>query len=166
MTDRLTPEHRSWNMSRIRSRDTKPEKIVRSLLHRMGYRYRLDTRIKVRTAEGRSRSIQPDIVLPKHRTAIFVHGCFWHRHPECEFAYTPKSRLDFWQKKFAENVARDRRNEEALRSSGWRVIIVWECELAELDALPQRLHDAIHGITRYAPPESSDSLMVAERPKL
>lgn len=120
MADRITKEHRSWNMSRIRSGDTKPERLVRSLLHRAGYRFR----IRVNALPGR-----PDIVLPKYRTAIFVHGCFWHRHAECRYAYTPKSRTNFWEEKFKATVERDRKKTDELRSVGWRVIVVWECEL-------------------------------------
>lgn len=108
-------------MSRIRSRDTAPERLVRSAMHRAGYRFRLHSK----QLPGR-----PDIVLPKYRTVIFVHGCFWHRHPRCRFAYTPKSRVTFWQEKFRRNVDRDRRNARALRSIGWRVVTVWECQAA------------------------------------
>ena len=98
MADRLTKEHRSWNMSRIRGRDTGPERSLRSMLHRAGYRFRLhDKRLPGR----------PDIVLHKYKTAIFVNGCFWHRHAGCRNATTPSSRTDFWQKKFAETVERD-----------------------------------------------------------
>lgn len=120
MTDRLTPQRRSWNMSRIRGRDTLPERAVRSALHRAGYRFRLHRK----DLPGR-----PDIVLPKHSIVVFVHGCFWHRHPGCRFAYTPKSRITFWQQKFDGNVERDRRNVRALRALGWRVITVWECQI-------------------------------------
>lgn len=127
--DRLTRERRSWNMSRIRGRNTRPELAVRSLLHRLGYRFRLHSR----RLPG-----CPDIVLPKYRSVVFVHGCFWHRHPGCPFAYTPKSRTDFWAKKFAENVARDRRTIGTLRQAGWKVIVVWECELREPEALIRR----------------------------
>ena len=130
MTDTIPKEHRSWNMSRIRSRDTKPEKAVRSLLHRMGYRFRL---------HDRSLPGKPDIVLPRYRTAVFVHGCFWHRHKQCQYAYTPKSRIDFWTAKFQNNVIRDKNNELALRASGWHVLVVWECEIKELSALSKRL---------------------------
>jgi DNA mismatch endonuclease (patch repair protein) len=119
MVDTLTPERRSANMSRIRSRDTKPELIVRRILHSAGFRFRLN----VRTLPG-----SPDIVLPKYKIAIFVHGCFWHRHPGCKFAYSPKSRVDFWQKKFDENVARDEHKKRALEELGWHVVEVWECE--------------------------------------
>jgi DNA mismatch endonuclease (patch repair protein) len=121
MVDRLTREHRSWNMSRIRGLNTVPERQVRSALHRAGYRFRLHRK----DLPGR-----PDIVLPKHHTVVFVHGCFWHRHKNCRFAYTPKSRVRFWQNKFQNNVERDRRNVRALRALGWRVMTVWECEAA------------------------------------
>lgn len=128
--DCLTRKHRSWNMSRIRGQDTQPERAVRSLLHSLGFRFRLHSK----QLPGR-----PDIVLPKYRSVVLVHGCFWHRHPHCPFAYTPKSRTDFWASKFAENVARDGRTAAALRKAGWKVIIVWECELRRPDALSRRL---------------------------
>lgn len=130
MADRLSKERRSWNMSRIRSWDTKPELTVRSVLHRMGYRFRLHRR----DLPGK-----PDIVLPRYRTVIFVHGCYWHRHPRCRFAYTPKSQVEFWNSKFESNIARDRRNQRDLMDAGWRVIIVWECELRNLEKLTNRL---------------------------
>lgn len=118
--DTLSSEKRSWNMSRIRGANTKPELAVRSMLHRMGYRFRIANK----TLPGR-----PDIVLPKYRAVIFVHGCFWHRHPGCKYAYTPKSRLDFWEPKFEGNVMRDKNNLSLLRKAGWLPIVVWECEI-------------------------------------
>ena len=118
--DTLTPEHRSWVMSRIRSKDTKPEMIVRSWLHRNGYRFRLH----VKTLPG-----HPDIVLPKYRTLIEVRGCFWHRHEGCATATTPKSNKAYWNAKFRRNVARDRRHEVEWDNLGWNTIIVWECGL-------------------------------------
>lgn len=130
MTDRISKEHRSWNMSRIRFKDTEPEKTVRSLLHHMGYRFRLH----VKDLPG-----SPDIVLPKYRTVILVHGCFWHRHPKCKFAYQPKSRIEFWSKKFKANIKRDIDTIDKLRSLGWKVEIVWECQLKELDSIEQRI---------------------------
>jgi DNA mismatch endonuclease (patch repair protein) len=120
MVDRLTRERRSWNMSRIRSRDTGPELKVRSALHRAGYRFRLHRK----DLPG-----CPDIVLPKYRTVVFVHGCFWHRHLGCRYAYTPKSRVVVWNEKFRANVERDRRNKRDLRRLGWRVVTVWECRV-------------------------------------
>ena len=130
MVDRLTVSHRSWNMSRIGGKDTKPEKIVRSLLHRMGYRFRLHRK----DLPGK-----PDLVLPKYHTVVFVHGCFWHRHKGCKYAYTPKSRPEFWQAKFDANVDRDRRAQRELRRRGWRVLTIWECQTAQLQSLARRL---------------------------
>lgn len=130
--DIMSKEKRSWLMSRIRDRDTKPEKRVRSLLHGMGYRFRLHRK----DLPGR-----PDIVLPKYRTAIFVHGCFWHHHRGCKYAYQPKSRVEFWKEKFRQNVERDSRKKRALRKLGWRVIIVWECELEDSESLVKKLRN-------------------------
>ncbi|WP_281376738.1 very short patch repair endonuclease [Rhizorhapis suberifaciens] len=118
-TDPPVSPQRSALMSRVGPKDTKPEMLVRRTLHRLGYRFRLHQA----DLHGR-----PDIVLPRYRTVIFVHGCFWHRHPGCSKASTPKTREDFWQDKFATNIARDRRNEDALRADGWQVLVVWECE--------------------------------------
>jgi DNA mismatch endonuclease, patch repair protein len=128
--DRISKERRSWNMSRIRGADTKPERIVRSLLHQSGYRFRLHRK----DLPGR-----PDIVLPRYQAAILVHGCFWHRHKGCRFAYTAKSRQDFWKQKFTENVERDRRNLRALRKLGWRCLTVWECETRNPERLRARM---------------------------
>ena len=118
--DRLTPEKRSWNMSRIKSKDTTPERIVRSFLHRNGFRFRLHTK----DLPGK-----PDIVLPKYKTIIEVRGCYWHRHAGCKIATNPSTNSDFWQKKFSENIARDNRTEQELKALGWNVIVVWECEV-------------------------------------
>lgn len=112
-------------MARIRARDTAPEKHLRKLLHHEGFRFRLHSR----TLPGR-----PDIVLARHNAAIFVHGCFWHRHPGCASAYEPKSRTEFWTRKFEENVERDKRQIGALRDAGWRIGIVWECGLRRPEA--------------------------------
>ena len=117
-------------MSRIQSRDTKPEKTVRSLLHRMGYRFRLYRK----DLPGK-----PDIVLPKFRTAIFVHGCFWHRHKGCKFSYTPKSRIAFWNSKFGKNIERDGRVCDQLQEQGWHVVVIWECETKDMHALSERV---------------------------
>lgn len=131
MADTLTSERRSRNMSRIRGRNTKPELRLRSLLHRAGFRFRLHAR----ELPGR-----PDIVLPKYRTVIFVHGCFWHRHPGCKNATTPSTRRNFWQKKFDENVRRDARSSAELEGAGWTLLTVWECELeADADGVVRRL---------------------------
>lgn len=130
MVDTLTKEKRSWNMSRVRSKNTKPELIVRSLLFRNGYRYRLHKK----ELPG-----NPDIVLSKFNTVIFVHGCFWHRHNNCPDATTPKTRTEFWENKFQKNIERDLKNKVALIQAGWRVIIVWECETSAPDILLKRL---------------------------
>lgn len=119
MADRITPAHRSWNMSRIRGRDTTPEKLVRSALHRVGFRFRLN----VKDLPGR-----PDIVLPRYNTVVLVHGCFWHRHRGCSNATTPSTNRAFWGAKFDENKARDVRNLRKLRARGWNVHVIWECE--------------------------------------
>lgn len=123
-------EQRSRNMAAIRSANTKPEMRVRSALHAMGLRFRLHRK----DLPGR-----PDIVLPKHRTAIFVHGCFWHCH-RCRYgSVAPATRADFWAAKRAGNVARDRRNAAALRRLGWRVLTIWECEVRNDEAARQRV---------------------------
>lgn len=120
MADTITAERRSWNMSRIRGVDTRPERQLRSLLHAAGYRFRLHKT----NLPGR-----PDIVLPRYRTAIFVHGCYWHRHPGCRLATTPSTRTGFWTDKFAATVSRDARKAKELTALGWCVITVWECDL-------------------------------------
>lgn len=120
MTDVLTPEQRHRNMASIRSRDTSPEKLLRSRLFRCGYRFRLCDK----HLPG-----SPDIVLKRYHTVIFVHGCYWHRHQGCKYATTPASNTEFWKKKFQNNVERDKQNTHALLVSGWHVVIVWECQL-------------------------------------
>jgi len=117
-------------MSRIRGKDTTTERMVRPMLHRMGYRFRL---------HGKKLPGRPDIVLPKHKTVVFVHGCFWHRHKGCKNCTTPTSNRTFWVKKLEGNAARDRVKERALRRLGWRVIVVWECETAKLERLSPRM---------------------------
>lgn len=119
MADTVDPERRSQIMSRIRSRDTLPERTVRSLAHRLGYRFRLHRE----GLPGR-----PDLVFVRQQLAVFVHGCFWHRHAGCTNCTTPKTRADFWQRKFESNVARDRRNCEDLARLGWKPLVIWECE--------------------------------------
>ena len=120
MSDKLTPEKRSWNMSRIKSKDTKIEVEVRKYLFSKGYRFRKNDK----RYPGK-----PDIVLPKYHVAIFVHGCFWHRHEGCKDATTPKTRTEFWLEKFDKNVKNDQIKQEKLRELGWKVIVIWECEL-------------------------------------
>lgn len=129
--DTLSKQHRSWNMSRIQSRDTGPECSVRSILHGLGFRFR--------KSSGTRLPGKPDIVLTRHRTVVLVHGCFWHRHKGCRMAYTPKSRVAFWQRKFEANVRRDRKVRRLLRQAGWRIMTVWECELGDIERLTRRL---------------------------
>ena len=178
--DRLTKARRSWNMSRIRGKHTTPERVVRSLLHQMGYRFRLHARIpiaredrnrksevrrqtsglrpatsnrngrkKAQTAQKLSftqlstlnpqpsqrRFITPDIVLVRHRVAIFVHGCFWHRHRGCKNCTTPTHRREWWLNKLEGNAARDKLHQRALRKLGWRVIVIWECQTERPETL-------------------------------
>lgn len=121
---------RSDIMRSVRSSDTKPELLVRKVLHFLGLRFRLHQK----KLPG-----SPDIVLARFKTVIFVHGCFWHRHPGCRYATTPKTRQDFWLPKFAANVERDARKEAQLEELGWRVLTVWECETRDLQSLEQRL---------------------------
>ena len=140
MADKITPEHRSWNMSRIKGKDTKIEVKVRSWLFAKGFRFRKNDRRYPGT---------PDVVLPKYRTVIFINGCFWHRHEGCRYATTPKTRTEFWQKKFDRNVANDIRHKEELEAMGWNVITVWECELKKnlfeetMQGLKERINNNI-----------------------
>lgn len=131
MTNHLSPEQRSWNMSRIRSKNTKPEIMVRSILHRMGYRFRLHRK----DLPGK-----PDIVLPKYKTVIFVHGCFWHHHKGCRRGNIPKSNTDYWIPKIEKNKKRDRKHRAALRKLGWNVLTVWECEVNSIEKLSKKLY--------------------------
>jgi DNA mismatch endonuclease (patch repair protein) len=126
MVDHISKEKRSWNMSRIRSKNTKPEKIVRSLLHLLGYRFRIHRK----DLPGK-----PDIVLPKHKTVIFVHGCFWHRHKGCRRCTTPSTNREFWLNKFNRNVRNDKKNKIKLEKRGWEVCIIWECQTKDVKKL-------------------------------
>lgn len=117
-------------MSRIRGKDTKPELAVRSLLHGMGYRFRL------KNAEIPGK---PDIILPRYKTAIFVHGCFWHRHENCKYAYKPKTKIDFWQKKFDTNIRRDQKVSEQLKKLCWNQLVIWECEIKNYKTLKKKI---------------------------
>lgn len=135
--DIKSPTQRSWNMSRIRSQNTKPELLIRSFLYQQGFRFRL---------HEKSLPGSPDIVLPKYRTVIEIRGCFWHRHPGCKVAGMPLSNVDFWNAKFERNVARDKRNEVAINNLGWNLIVVWGCQVrdrAVLNRLPARIKAGI-----------------------
>ena len=130
MTDVFSEEQRSYVMSRVGSKNTKPELLVRSFLHRVGFRFRI---------HGRKLPGNPDLVLPKHQTVVFVHGCFWHRHKDCRRATMPASRVEFWKDKFDKNVARDRKNLALLKETGWRAIVLWECEITNVKGREERL---------------------------
>ena len=130
MIDVVAPRTRSRMMATIRGANTRPELLVRSFLHRNGLRYRLHAP----DLPGR-----PDIVLPRWRSAVFVHGCFWHRHPGCRFATTAATSKAFWQAKFNANVARDTRQVKSLMKAGWNVSIIWECEVESKEALGRLL---------------------------
>ena len=119
-------------MSRVKGRDTKPELLVRSIVHRLGYRFRLHEK----KLPGR-----PDIVLPRHRKAIFVHGCFWHGHQGCRRAARPATNHEFWDKKLDGNIARDAANLEALREAGWKVLVVWQCGMKDREDIEKMLAD-------------------------
>ncbi len=132
MTDVLSKEQRKYNMSRIRGKDTKPEKLVRSLLHKNGYRFRLH----VKSLPGK-----PDIVLPKHRKIVEVRGCFWHMH-NCKYGCVkPKSNADFWEIKRQATVRRDNKNQLLLEADGWKVLVVWECWCNDIEILETQLLD-------------------------
>jgi DNA mismatch endonuclease (patch repair protein) len=149
--DRLTKERRSWNMSRIRGKDTNPELIVRRLLHKMGYRFRLHVRIPIpeelqttKLKDGTSkriRAVSVDIVLPKYKTAIFVHGCFWHRHDGCKNCTTPTRRRDWWLTKLEGNALRDQMHLKALQNLNWHTIVIWECKTGNPDHITKLLKD-------------------------
>ncbi len=156
--DVFSQAKRSEVMAAVHSKDTKPELAIRKLLFSLGYRFRLQRK----DLPGR-----PDIVLPRFKLAIFVNGCFWHRHEGCKLASTPKSRVEFWQEKFARNVARDQRNYAALKEMGWQVLVIWECEVKGMVAaravpgLPPRQAEPAQPLPSY---ESGDeeSLEAAE----
>ncbi len=130
MADRITKRQRSHVMRSVGRKDTGPEVTVRSLLHRAGFRFRKN----VKALPG-----SPDIVLPRFRTVVFVHGCFWHQHPGCRRATRPASRQDYWDAKLTRNIERDREKAERLIADGWRVVVVWECETTDPGGLTQRL---------------------------
>ena len=128
-------EQRSRNMSAIKSKNTKPEIKVRKILHSMGYRFRLHSK----DLPG-----SPDIVLPKYKTVIFVHGCFWHRHENCKYASTPKTRKEFWNKKFKENIKRDLEIQDKIKNLDWRSVVIWECETKNIENLRDKIIDVFN----------------------
>ena len=153
MTDIVNSRRRSELMAAIRTRDTAPELAVRRIAHRMGLRFRLHRK----GLPGR-----PDLVFPRHGLVVFVHGCFWHRHEGCRYASTPKSRIAFWTEKFAANVARDARQQAALRALGWRVLVIWGCETRHKAAVERRLATLITDEGSPAERESILSVAVVE----
>jgi DNA mismatch endonuclease (patch repair protein) len=130
MTDVFSQEKRSWIMSRVKGRDTKPEILVRSFIFRMGFRFRIHRRDLPGT---------PDIVLPRHGKVIFVHGCFWHGHKRCPRSKRPTTNENFWNNKLDGNIKRDKRYRRELRQMGWKVLIIWECETKSPEKLLQKL---------------------------
>ena len=146
MTDVLTKEQRHLNMSHIRGTDTSIEVKLRKALFARGFRYRKNVGKMIG---------KPDIVLPKYKTVIFIHGCFWHRHPGCRYASTPKTRRDFWEEKFNRNIQRDKHQAEELINAGWHVLVVWECELKQ--DLPGVVNE-LEKIMKYMIPATSKKL--------
>lgn len=140
MPDVMTKKQRSYNMSRIRGKNTKPEELVRKYLFAQGFRYRKNDKCY----PGK-----PDIVLPKYHTIVFVHGCFWHQHPGCKAARIPETNKKFWADKFEKNVRRDKAVKKQLEVMGWRVIVVWECELSVKEKRETRLSTLVEEIREY-----------------
>lgn len=143
MTDHISPRRRSENMRRIKDQGTKPEMIVRRMVHAIGYRYRL---------HDPGLPGKPDLVFPSRRKVIFVHGCFWHQHPDkrCRHARMPKSRLEYWLPKLNGNKTRDRRSAAALRRLGWQSLVIWECKISTLDRLRARLKRFLEAESKQA----------------
>lgn len=132
--DIVPPERRSRIMGRIRGKDTGPERLVRKTAHALGFRYRLHDR----RLPG-----SPDLVFRGRKLALFVHGCFWHRHQNCKLSYQPKSNVEFWTEKFKNNVARDERVRKELEALGWKPAVIWQCETSDADRLARRLRDIL-----------------------
>lgn len=145
MADNHTPEVRSYNMSQIRSKDTKPEIWLRKQLYKKGFRYRKN----VKYIPGK-----PDLFLRKYNTAIFVNGCFWHRHAGCKYAYIPKSRVDYWNKKFVANVTRDLENQKVLLEMGIKCLVVWECSIRSVRKEDNNTERMINEIIGFLSSES------------
>ena len=142
MADIKSPEQRSQNMAKIRSKDTKPEEYIRHLLFSRGYRYRKN----VASVPG-----HPDAWLAKYNVALFVHGCFWHRHPGCKYAYTPKSRVEFWNRKFESNIARDKVVEDQLQAQGIRSLVIWECTVRQMRKDKAKEAEIVERIEEFLP---------------
>ena len=154
MVDRLTPAERSAHMARIKRANTKPELVVRRLLHRLGYRFRT----QFKNAPGR-----PDIAFPGRRKAIYIHGCFWHAHEGCSVSRVPKTHTDFWRAKFDRNRERDRRLEKAARDAGWDCLTIWECEVGDETKLANQLRKCLGPPKRQLLPENRRHTFVSCR---
>ena len=150
--DKLTPEERSKLMSKVHGKNTKPERLVRSMLHRAGYRFSLHRK----DLPGK-----PDVTLRKYKTVVFVHGCFWHRHEGCKKTTMPQSNVDFWRTKFERNVANDRKHRVELERLGWKVLVVWECELKRPEEVLERLRRELTLPETGAYSEARDPLPLA-----
>lgn len=133
--DIWSKEKRSKVMARIKSKHTNPELIIRSLVHRLGYRYRL---------HWKNLPGKPDLVFAKRRKVIFINGCFWHRHKNCKFAQIPKSNIEYWKIKFEQNQKRDARNQEKLKKLGWSILVLWECQIKNIEALRGKIKRFLH----------------------
>lgn len=135
--DIVNKDRRSEMMAGIKNRNTQPERLMRSALHQLGFRFRLQSS---KTLPGK-----PDIVLTKYKAVVFVNGCFWHRHPNCKYAYMPKSHVKFWKHKFSENLERDIKVQRSLRRIGWRTFVVWECQTSKSEVIAKRIGRTIRG---------------------
>ncbi len=149
MTDKISQRQRSWNMSRIRSANTKPEMIARSTLFKLGFRFRLNGKAPKKYFTKRKLPGKPDIVLAKYKTVIFVHGCFWHHHEGCKRATWPKTNKEYWIPKIKNNVIRDKENIKTLNKLGWKVFIIWECEISDKKFM-QRINIIINEMRKRA----------------
>lgn len=137
MADVFSTEERSQIMARVKSKNTKPEMLVRSLIHHMGFRFRL---------HHDKLPGKPDIVLPRHKKIVLVHGCFWHQHPGCSQAERPTSNTEYWNKKLDRNMERDKKNKAELERLGWQVLTLWECEIKKHEALWGKLEEFLYGL--------------------
>jgi len=159
--DRISKEHRSWNMSRIKGKNTKPELFVRSLFHRMGYRYRLNGKVSIKHHSKGILPGKPDIVLIKYKVVIFVHGCFWHHHCGCKYAYIPKTRTDWWENKFKKTIISDNNSVEKLIKLNFRILVIWECAINSyknnIDEFKNLLVDFMNSSNNYLEVESIDT---------
>ena len=156
MADTMTPEQRSRCMSAVKGKDTKPEMIVRKYLFSKGLRFRLH----VRSLPG-----NPDIVLPKYKTVVFINGCFWHGHEGCKYSHMPKSNVEFWENKIIANLSRDEANEIKLKQMGWQVIRVWECEIKKVQDRTktlEKLYNRLKGISSYGFSRGDEMMLAAE----